>query len=200
MPMPCAGSRWLAAVRRPRAQAPSPCRPPRSGHRRACRYRPRPSSPTHAASAERSQSSRQSPRPGWMIPLVIKNHPYRSLADLGRKLVRRLAHTGCTFLGVGASDKPDRFRASAARGLDARSRRSGRDRSGRGPWLTQPKVNFQPNLEQKMYARNVAGHRNQAGSVHRWTRVSAGGGQGSNNLDEKDRIESLPVERLKTSC
>ncbi|MEP9403715.1 hypothetical protein, partial [Sphingomonas sp. VNH70] len=37
---------------------------------------------------------------------VIQHHPYRSLADLGRKLVRRLAHTGSTFSGVGASDKP----------------------------------------------------------------------------------------------
>jgi len=41
-----------------------------------------------------------------MIPLVIENHPYRSLADLGRKLVCRLAHIGSTFSGVGASDKP----------------------------------------------------------------------------------------------
>ncbi|MEG3169651.1 hypothetical protein U1737_15775, partial [Sphingomonas sp. LB3N6] len=34
------------------------------------------------------------------------NHPYRPLADFGRKLVRRLARHGSTFSGVGASDKP----------------------------------------------------------------------------------------------
>ncbi|MCK8455114.1 hypothetical protein, partial [Sphingomonas faeni] len=38
--------------------------------------------------------------------LVIENHPYRPLADFGRKLVRRLARHGSTFSGVGASDKP----------------------------------------------------------------------------------------------
>jgi hypothetical protein len=40
-----------------------------------------------------------------MIPLVIEHHPYRSLANLRRKLVGRLAHTGSTFSGVEASDK-----------------------------------------------------------------------------------------------
>ncbi|MBY8829152.1 hypothetical protein, partial [Hephaestia mangrovi] len=38
--------------------------------------------------------------------LVIENHPHRTIADLRRKLVRRLAHTGSTFSGVGASGKP----------------------------------------------------------------------------------------------
>src|SRR5579859_7224865 len=38
--------------------------------------------------------------------LVIDHHPHRPLADLGCKLVRRLAHTGSTFSGVGASGKP----------------------------------------------------------------------------------------------
>jgi uncharacterized protein (DUF4415 family) len=36
---------------------------------------------------------------------VIQYHSYRSLGDLRRELVRRLAHTGSTFSGVGASDK-----------------------------------------------------------------------------------------------
>jgi endonuclease/exonuclease/phosphatase family metal-dependent hydrolase len=48
-----------------------------------------------------------------MIPLVIEHHPYRSVADLGRKLARRLAHTGSTFSGVGASDKPRAVHAAA---------------------------------------------------------------------------------------
>ncbi len=51
---------WLAVVHGPRAPVPSPCPPPRSGHHHAFRCRPRPSSPTHGASAERSRSSRQS--------------------------------------------------------------------------------------------------------------------------------------------
>ncbi|MDB5711777.1 MAG: hypothetical protein JWL96_3847, partial [Sphingomonas bacterium] len=38
--------------------------------------------------------------------LVVENHPYRAIADLRRKLVRRLAHIGSTFSGVGASGKP----------------------------------------------------------------------------------------------
>jgi hypothetical protein len=37
---------------------------------------------------------------------VIGNHPHRPFADLRRKFVRRLAHTGSTFSGVGASGKP----------------------------------------------------------------------------------------------
>jgi hypothetical protein len=37
---------------------------------------------------------------------VIENHPYRPLADFGRKLVRRLARHGSTFSGVEASNKP----------------------------------------------------------------------------------------------
>jgi hypothetical protein len=37
---------------------------------------------------------------------VIGHHPHRALADFRRKLVRRLAHTGSTFSGVGASGKP----------------------------------------------------------------------------------------------
>ncbi|WP_242141242.1 hypothetical protein, partial [Sphingomonas sp. TREG-RG-20F-R18-01] len=41
-----------------------------------------------------------------MIPLVVENHPYRAFANFRRKLVRRLAHTGSTFSGVGASGKP----------------------------------------------------------------------------------------------
>ena len=41
-----------------------------------------------------------------VIPLVVENHPYRAFANFRRKLVRRLAHTGSTFSGVGASDKP----------------------------------------------------------------------------------------------
>jgi hypothetical protein len=43
---------------------------------------------------------------GRVITLMIENHPYRPLADFGRKLVRRLARHGSTFSGVGASDKP----------------------------------------------------------------------------------------------
>ena len=43
---------------------------------------------------------------GWMVPLVIENHPHRSLADLGRKRVRRLACHGSTFVEVGADDEP----------------------------------------------------------------------------------------------
>jgi len=41
-----------------------------------------------------------------VILLVIEYHPHRTLADLRRKLVRRLAHIGSTFSGVGASGKP----------------------------------------------------------------------------------------------
>jgi len=37
---------------------------------------------------------------------MIENHPHRTLADLRRKLVRRLAHIGSTLSGVGASGKP----------------------------------------------------------------------------------------------
>ena len=46
------------------------------------------------------------PESARVIPLVIENHPHRSLADFGRKLVGRLASHGSTFSGVGASDKP----------------------------------------------------------------------------------------------
>jgi hypothetical protein len=42
----------------------------------------------------------------WVIALVIQHHPYRSLADLRRALVRRLAHIGSTFSEVVASDEP----------------------------------------------------------------------------------------------
>jgi hypothetical protein len=41
-----------------------------------------------------------------MIVFVIEDQPYRAIAHFGRKLVRRLAHDGSTFSGVGASDKP----------------------------------------------------------------------------------------------
>jgi hypothetical protein len=37
---------------------------------------------------------------------VVEYHPHRSLADLRRKLVRRLAHIGSTLSGVRASGKP----------------------------------------------------------------------------------------------
>jgi hypothetical protein len=37
---------------------------------------------------------------------VIQHQPHRALANLRRKLVRRLAHHGPTFSGVGASDQP----------------------------------------------------------------------------------------------
>jgi hypothetical protein len=37
---------------------------------------------------------------------VIGHHPHSALAHLWCKLVRRLAHTGSTFSGVGASGKP----------------------------------------------------------------------------------------------
>jgi hypothetical protein len=37
---------------------------------------------------------------------MLDHHPHRPLADLRCKLVRRLAHTGSTFSGVGASGKP----------------------------------------------------------------------------------------------
>jgi iron complex outermembrane receptor protein len=37
---------------------------------------------------------------------VIQHHPDRALAHLRRILVRRLAHKGSTFSGVGASGKP----------------------------------------------------------------------------------------------
>jgi hypothetical protein len=49
-----------------------------------------------------------------MIPLVVENHPHRSLADSRRKLVCRLAHTGSTFSGVGASGKPDAVQLAVA--------------------------------------------------------------------------------------
>ena len=40
-----------------------------------------------------------------MFTFVIQNQPNRSGTDLGRKPVRRLAHNGSTFSGVGASGK-----------------------------------------------------------------------------------------------
>lgn len=52
----------------------------------------------------RDQNDRRLSR--WMIPLVIEHHPYRAIANLGRKLVRRPARHGSTLSGVGASDKP----------------------------------------------------------------------------------------------
>ena len=41
-----------------------------------------------------------------MLAFVIQHHPHRAVADLRRKLVRRLARHGSTFSGVGASGKP----------------------------------------------------------------------------------------------
>jgi hypothetical protein len=41
-----------------------------------------------------------------MFELVIEDQPYCTGSDLRRKLVRRLAHDGSTFSGVGASDQP----------------------------------------------------------------------------------------------
>ena len=38
--------------------------------------------------------------------LVIQHQPHRALAHFRGKLVRRLAHDGSTFSGVGASGKP----------------------------------------------------------------------------------------------
>ncbi|MCK8458529.1 hypothetical protein, partial [Sphingomonas faeni] len=54
--------------------------------------------------------------------LVIENHPYRPLADFGRKLVRRLARHGSTFSGVGASDKPGAVQTDNARFYTGRGR------------------------------------------------------------------------------
>lgn len=41
-----------------------------------------------------------------LVTLVIQYLPHRSLMDLRRKIVRRLAHTVSIFSGVGAFDKP----------------------------------------------------------------------------------------------
>lgn len=41
-----------------------------------------------------------------MPPLVLHHHPHRAPANLGRILVRWLAHSGSTFSGVVASCKP----------------------------------------------------------------------------------------------
>lgn len=48
-----------------------------------------------------------------MVPLVIQHHPYRSLADIGGKLVRCLADTGSTFSEIGASGKPGAVHSAA---------------------------------------------------------------------------------------
>ncbi|WP_034159975.1 hypothetical protein, partial [Sphingomonas sp. ERG5] len=45
--------------------------------------------------------------------LVIDHHTHRALAHFRRKLVRRLAHTGSTFSGVGASGKPGAVHSEA---------------------------------------------------------------------------------------
>jgi hypothetical protein len=42
--------------------------------------------------------------------LVVKNQPYRTLPNFRGKPVRRLAHDGSTFSGVGASGKPGAVR------------------------------------------------------------------------------------------
>jgi hypothetical protein len=44
--------------------------------------------------------------PTRMLALVIQNHPHRTIANLRRKIVRRLACHRSTFSRVGASDKP----------------------------------------------------------------------------------------------
>jgi hypothetical protein len=43
---------------------------------------------------------------GGMFMLVIQNQPHGTLAHFRGELVRRLAHDGSTFSGVGASGKP----------------------------------------------------------------------------------------------
>ena len=61
--MPCAGSRWPAEARGSPAPAPSASRPCPSERRRVRRCRPRPSSPTHSASAPCSRSWPRSTSP-----------------------------------------------------------------------------------------------------------------------------------------
>jgi hypothetical protein len=45
----------------------------------------------------------------WMIPLVIEHRPYRSLADLRRKLVGRLAHQAPPSQELEPSTNPGRL-------------------------------------------------------------------------------------------
>jgi transposase len=49
---------------------------------------------------------------------VIQHHPHRAFPHLGRILVRRLAHKGSTFSGVGASGKPGAVQISQYRPTD----------------------------------------------------------------------------------
>lgn len=58
----------------------------------------------NAAAPLRDRNHRRPPR--WVYTLVVKHHLHRALANLRRELVRRLAHTGSTFSGVGASGAP----------------------------------------------------------------------------------------------
>lgn len=59
-----------------------------------------------------------------MIPLVIQNHPNRSMAHLRRKLARRLAHIGSIYSRVGPSGKPGgvQFAVHLQRELDSQMR------------------------------------------------------------------------------
>lgn len=41
-----------------------------------------------------------------MLAFIVEDQPHRSVTHFGGKLVRRLAHDGSTFSGVGASGKP----------------------------------------------------------------------------------------------
>jgi hypothetical protein len=54
-----------------------------------------------------------------MLGFVIQNHPHRSGANLGGKLVRRFARHGSTFSGVGASGKPGAVHGDASPVFDA---------------------------------------------------------------------------------
>jgi len=50
---------------------------------------------------------------------MLQHHPHRPLANLRRKLVRRLARHRSTFSGVGASDKPGAVQFAFAFTIDA---------------------------------------------------------------------------------
>ena len=54
--------------------------------------------------ADLLRDGKPSPTIATEVTLMIRHHPHRPLAGFRRKLVRRLADTGSTISGVGASD------------------------------------------------------------------------------------------------
>ena len=103
----CAGSPRPVAVCGPHAPTPSPCQQARDARPLAAvdlrLLHPLMKRLRNAADLLRDRNYRPS---GRVIPLVVEYQPHRALADIRRKLARRLALTGSPFSGVGASGKP----------------------------------------------------------------------------------------------